>query len=74
MTGHLPQTARCDVRDNRARVLDAARAVFGEEGMSAPMREVLGTRTSAPPRCSGTSRLQDRYERVRYPQPDHTPL
>jgi AcrR family transcriptional regulator len=40
MTHHLPQTARSDARDNRARILDAARAVFGEEGLSAPMREV----------------------------------
>ncbi|MEV5902477.1 helix-turn-helix domain-containing protein [Streptomyces sp. NPDC052127] len=40
MTSHLPQTVRTDARDNRARILDAARAVFGEEGLSAPMREV----------------------------------
>ncbi|MFI2427906.1 TetR/AcrR family transcriptional regulator [Streptomyces sp. NPDC018955] len=40
MTDHLPQTARSDARDNRARILDAARVVFGEEGLSAPMREV----------------------------------
>jgi len=40
MTNHLPQTVRSDARDNRARILDAARAVFGEEGLSAPMREV----------------------------------
>lgn len=40
MTNHLPRTARSDARDNRVRILDAARAVFGEEGLSAPMREV----------------------------------
>ncbi|MET8565678.1 helix-turn-helix domain-containing protein [Streptomyces flaveolus] len=40
MTGHLPRTVRSDARDNRARILDAARAVFGEDGLSAPMREV----------------------------------
>ncbi|MFJ9154287.1 TetR/AcrR family transcriptional regulator [Streptomyces sp. NPDC102270] len=40
MTNQLPQTVRSDARDNRARILDAARAVFGEEGLSAPMREV----------------------------------
>ncbi|MFJ4621717.1 TetR/AcrR family transcriptional regulator [Streptomyces sp. NPDC088812] len=40
MTGQLPQTERSDARDNRVRILDAARAVFGEEGLSAPMREV----------------------------------
>ncbi|MFF0462662.1 TetR/AcrR family transcriptional regulator [Streptomyces mexicanus] len=40
MTAPLPRTARSDARDNRARILDAARAVFGEEGLSAPMREV----------------------------------
>lgn len=40
MTGRLPHTARSDARDNRARILAAARAVFGEEGLGAPMREV----------------------------------
>jgi AcrR family transcriptional regulator len=40
MTRQLPQTLRSDARDNRARILDAARAVFGEQGLSAPMREV----------------------------------
>ncbi|MFF8592994.1 TetR/AcrR family transcriptional regulator [Streptomyces sp. NPDC015220] len=40
MTNHVPRIVRSDARDNRARVLDAARAVFGEEGLSAPVREV----------------------------------
>ena len=40
MTSQLPQTVRSDALDNRARILDAARAVFGEAGLSAPMREV----------------------------------
>ncbi|MGW2047734.1 TetR/AcrR family transcriptional regulator [Streptomyces sp. NPDC001858] len=40
MTGRLPHIVRSDARDNRARILDAARAVFGEEGLNAPMREV----------------------------------
>ncbi|KPI23510.1 transcriptional regulator, TetR family [Actinobacteria bacterium OV320] len=40
MTSHLSRTVRADARDNRARILDAARAVFGEEGLGAPMREV----------------------------------
>ncbi|MET9613757.1 TetR/AcrR family transcriptional regulator [Kitasatospora indigofera] len=40
MTGQLPQSMRSDARDNRARILDAARAVFGEQGLGAPMREV----------------------------------
>ncbi|MFE3164205.1 TetR/AcrR family transcriptional regulator [Streptomyces sp. NPDC059224] len=40
MTDGLPHTLRSDARDNRARILDAARAVFGEEGLGAPMREV----------------------------------
>lgn len=31
---------RSDARDNRARILDAARVVFGEDGLGAPMREV----------------------------------
>ncbi|MFD9879943.1 TetR/AcrR family transcriptional regulator [Streptomyces alboflavus] len=37
MTDHL---TRSDARDNRARILDAARVVFSEEGLAAPMREV----------------------------------
>ncbi|MFC4909761.1 TetR/AcrR family transcriptional regulator [Actinomadura gamaensis] len=40
MSDHLPQTVRSDARENRARILEAARAVFGEQGLSAPMREV----------------------------------
>ncbi|GAA1931174.1 TetR/AcrR family transcriptional regulator [Streptantibioticus ferralitis] len=40
MTDPLPHAVRSDARDNRARILEAARAVFGEEGLSAPMREV----------------------------------
>ncbi|MFG3205197.1 TetR/AcrR family transcriptional regulator [Streptomyces sp. NPDC048192] len=40
MTHLLPRTVRSDARDNRARILDAARTVFGEDGLSAPMREV----------------------------------
>ncbi|GAA2734624.1 helix-turn-helix domain-containing protein [Streptomyces nogalater] len=40
MTRHLPRTARSDARDNRVRILDAARVVFGEKGLSAPLREV----------------------------------
>ncbi|SHM37815.1 TetR/AcrR family transcriptional regulator [Actinacidiphila paucisporea] len=40
MTSRLPQTVRSDARDNRARILEAARAVFGEDGLGAPMREV----------------------------------
>jgi AcrR family transcriptional regulator len=31
---------RADARDNRARILDAGRTVFGEQGLGAPMREV----------------------------------
>lgn len=40
MTDRLPQAVRSDARDNRVRILNAARAVFGEEGLGAPMREV----------------------------------
>ncbi|WP_206306131.1 TetR/AcrR family transcriptional regulator [Streptomyces humi] len=40
MTADLPRTMRSDARDNRGRILDAARTVFGEAGLSAPMREV----------------------------------
>ncbi|NGO70377.1 TetR/AcrR family transcriptional regulator [Streptomyces sp. SB3404] len=31
---------RSDARDNRARILDSARAVFAEEGLAAPVRQV----------------------------------
>ncbi|WP_329302367.1 TetR/AcrR family transcriptional regulator [Streptomyces sp. NBC_00659] len=48
MTGHLPRTVRSDTRDNRARILDAARSVFGEEGLSAPMRDVARHADLAP--------------------------
>ncbi|MET9143995.1 helix-turn-helix domain-containing protein [Streptomyces sp. NPDC004042] len=40
MTAPLPHLARSDARDNRTRILEAARAVFGEEGLSAPVRAV----------------------------------
>ncbi|WP_263165493.1 TetR/AcrR family transcriptional regulator [Streptomyces sp. SCSIO ZS0520] len=40
MTGRLPHSPRSDARENRARVLEAARAVFGAEGLDAPLREV----------------------------------
>jgi AcrR family transcriptional regulator len=40
MTDQLTHPVRSDARDNRARILDAAREVFGEEGLGAPMREI----------------------------------
>ncbi|AJP01759.1 TetR family transcriptional regulator [Streptomyces cyaneogriseus subsp. noncyanogenus] len=40
MTGRSSHLARSDARDNRARILRAARAVFGERGLGAPVREV----------------------------------
>ncbi|MFD5919623.1 TetR/AcrR family transcriptional regulator [Kitasatospora sp. NPDC058201] len=40
MTGHLSRAARSDARDNRARILAAARTVFGESGLGAPMRDI----------------------------------
>ncbi|MFJ6619643.1 TetR/AcrR family transcriptional regulator [Kitasatospora sp. NPDC091335] len=40
MTGRLTQSARRDAHDNRARILHAARVVFGEDGLGAPVREV----------------------------------
>ncbi|MFF7331669.1 TetR family transcriptional regulator [Streptomyces sp. NPDC008150] len=40
MPSQLPHTARSDARDNRDRLLRAARTVFGEKGLSAPVREV----------------------------------
>ncbi|MEV8072608.1 helix-turn-helix domain-containing protein [Streptomyces pseudogriseolus] len=40
MTAEVTHPLRSDARGNRARILDAARTVFGEEGLGAPMREV----------------------------------
>ncbi|MFD5142998.1 TetR/AcrR family transcriptional regulator [Streptomyces sp. NPDC058401] len=40
MTGQLPRPARSDALDNRARILDSARTVFGEKGLGAPVRDV----------------------------------
>ena len=48
MTGHLSRTGRSDARDNRARILDAARSVFGEQGLSAPMSDVARHADLAP--------------------------
>jgi AcrR family transcriptional regulator len=36
----MTHPVRADARDNRIRILEAARAVFGEVGLGAPMREV----------------------------------
>ncbi|GAB2809273.1 TetR/AcrR family transcriptional regulator [Actinoallomurus bryophytorum] len=40
MTDRLPHTLRSDARDNRERILDAARAVFAAEGLNVSMREI----------------------------------
>lgn len=40
VTERLPHTLRSDARDNRERILDAARALFAAEGLEVPMREV----------------------------------
>jgi AcrR family transcriptional regulator len=40
MANHLPHTLRSDARDNRERILDAARTVFADQGLDAPMREI----------------------------------
>ncbi|WP_330179513.1 TetR/AcrR family transcriptional regulator [Nocardia sp. NBC_01503] len=40
MTAHLPHTLRSDARDNRERILEAARTVFVSAGLDAPMREI----------------------------------
>ncbi|MFD9492172.1 TetR/AcrR family transcriptional regulator [Streptomyces sp. NPDC060005] len=40
MTDRLSHPTRSDARDNRARILETARAVFGEEGLATPLREV----------------------------------
>ena len=40
VTDRLPHPLRSDARDNRDRLLDAARTVFAEHGLDAPMRDV----------------------------------
>ncbi|MFK0118044.1 TetR/AcrR family transcriptional regulator [Streptomyces sp. NPDC090994] len=40
MTDRLPHPLRADARDNRDRILDAARALFATRGLDVPMREV----------------------------------
>lgn len=40
VTDHLPHPLRSDARDNRERILDAARALFAADGLDVPMREV----------------------------------
>jgi AcrR family transcriptional regulator len=40
VTLRLPHTLRSDARDNRERILGAARAVFAAEGLNVPMREI----------------------------------
>ncbi|MEV4537986.1 helix-turn-helix domain-containing protein [Asanoa sp. NPDC049518] len=40
MASALTQTLRSDARDNRERILDAARAVFAAKGLDVPMRAI----------------------------------
>ncbi|WP_436532009.1 TetR/AcrR family transcriptional regulator [Actinoplanes sp. HUAS TT8] len=40
MDDRLPQMLRSDARDNRDRVLEAARQLFSERGLGVPMREI----------------------------------
>ncbi|MFF7362725.1 TetR family transcriptional regulator [Streptomyces sp. NPDC008125] len=40
MADRLPHTRRSDARDNRERVLDAARALFSADGLDVPLREI----------------------------------
>ncbi|MCX5395730.1 TetR/AcrR family transcriptional regulator [Streptomyces sp. NBC_00102] len=40
MTEPLPHAPRSDARENRERILDAARALFSAEGLDVPMREI----------------------------------
>ncbi|MFJ7214036.1 TetR/AcrR family transcriptional regulator [Amycolatopsis sp. NPDC098790] len=40
MVDLLPHNLRSDARDNRERILDAARAVFAADGLDVPMREI----------------------------------
>lgn len=40
MVDLLPHKLRSDARDNRERILEAARAVFAADGLDVPMREI----------------------------------
>jgi AcrR family transcriptional regulator len=40
VTDRLPHTQRSDARDNRERILDAARTVFAVDGLNVPTREI----------------------------------
>jgi AcrR family transcriptional regulator len=40
MAGEVPHNLRADARENRDRILEAARALFSERGLDASMREV----------------------------------
>ncbi|GIM88360.1 TetR/AcrR family transcriptional regulator [Paractinoplanes toevensis] len=40
MADQLPQMLRSDARDNRDRLLEAARELFSERGLDVPMREI----------------------------------
>jgi AcrR family transcriptional regulator len=40
VTARLPRNLRSDARDNRDRILDAARAVFVTDGLDVPIREI----------------------------------
>jgi len=40
MDDQLPQMLRSDARDNRDRVLEAARRLFSDQGLGVPMREI----------------------------------
>lgn len=40
VTDRLPHKLRSDARDNRERILGAARALFAAEGLDVPMREI----------------------------------
>jgi len=48
VTDRLPHTLRSDALDNRARILDAARALFSVDGLDVPMREVARRAGVAP--------------------------
>ncbi|WFE54279.1 helix-turn-helix domain-containing protein [Micromonospora sp. WMMD1155] len=40
MTEQLTRNLRSDARDNRQRILEAARTTFATDGMDVPMREI----------------------------------
>ena len=48
MAGSLPHVLRSDARDNRDRVLEAARELFAESGLAVTMRQIARPDSAQP--------------------------